>query len=120
MRLNPPETKAFLSIDCVDMPRPRLSRNTSASSPGRSQHTLQPGMEVWGAHISRIACHEVARENILARFASTCLALVPTSATLTENRGFRVASAMVSAVDVLPTPGGPANQESQNMPIFNR
>lgn len=54
-----------------------------------------------------MACHLVARANILARLDSTFLALVPTSATLTENNGFCVAVAIVSAVDVLPTPGGP-------------
>lgn len=54
-----------------------------------------------------IACHEVARAKILARFASTFFALVPTSATLMENNGFRAAMATISAVEVLPTPGGP-------------
>lgn len=56
---------------------------------------------------SRIACQEVAKAKILARLDSTCLASVPTSATLILNNGFRAASAIVSAVDVLPTPGGP-------------
>jgi hypothetical protein len=55
----------------------------------------------------RTASHVVAKSKIFARFASTFFALVPTSATLTENRGLRAAIATVSAVDVLPTPGGP-------------
>lgn len=54
-----------------------------------------------------MACHLVAKEKILDRFDSTCLACVPTSATLTEKRGFFVAIAIVSAVEVFPTPGGP-------------
>lgn len=55
----------------------------------------------------RMACHEVAKANILARLDSTFLALVPTSATLMANNGFRAAIATVSAVEVFPTPGGP-------------
>lgn len=55
----------------------------------------------------RMACEDVANANIFARFASTFFALVPTSATLMENSGLRAAIATVSAVDVLPTPGGP-------------
>ena len=57
--------------------------------------------------MSKIACHEVAKAKILDRLDSTFLALVPTSATLMENKGFFAATAIVSAVDVLPTPGGP-------------
>ena len=57
--------------------------------------------------MSRIACQEVASAKILARFASTFFASVPTSATLMENNGLRAAIATVSAVEVLPTPGGP-------------
>ena len=49
----------------------------------------------------------VARAKIFARLASTFFALVPTSATLMANKGFRAAIATVSAVEVLPTPGGP-------------
>ena len=55
----------------------------------------------------RIACQEVAKAKSFARFASTFFALVPTSATLIENNGLRAAIATVSAVEVLPTPGGP-------------
>jgi len=54
-----------------------------------------------------MACQDVAKSNIFARFASTFFALVPTSATLMENNGLRAAIATVSAVEVLPTPGGP-------------
>ena len=57
--------------------------------------------------MSKIARQEVANAKILARFASTFFALVPTSATLIESNGFRAAIATVSAVEVLPTPGGP-------------
>lgn len=60
----------------------------------------------------RIACQEVARAKSFARFASTFLALVPTSATLMENKGLRAAIATVSAVEVLPTPGGPVRMYS--------
>lgn len=54
-----------------------------------------------------MACHLAANAKILARFDSTCLACVPTSATLTGKSGFLVALAIVSAVEVFPTPGGP-------------
>ena len=54
-----------------------------------------------------MACHDVARSKIFLRLASTLLASVPTSATLIANKGFRAAMAAVSAVKVLPTPGGP-------------
>ena len=54
-----------------------------------------------------IACHDVAKAKIFARLASTFFALVPTSATLIANKGFRAVIATVSAVEVLPTPGGP-------------
>ena len=57
--------------------------------------------------MSRIACHFVASAKILARFDSTCFACVPTSETLTENNALPVAMATASAVEVLPTPGGP-------------
>jgi hypothetical protein len=60
-------------------------------------------------HINRIACHVVAKENILDKLNSTRRALVPTSATLIEKRGLPVERAIVSAVDVFPTPGGPSN-----------
>ena len=49
----------------------------------------------------------MAKAKSFARFASTFFALVPTSATLIENNGLRAAIATVSAVEVLPTPGGP-------------
>ena len=55
----------------------------------------------------RIACQEVANAKIFARFVSTFFASVPTSATLMGNNGLRAAIATVSAVEVLPTPGGP-------------
>ena len=67
----------------------------------------------------RIACHEDANANNFARLASTCLALVPTSATLIGNRGFRAAIATVSAVDVFPTPGGPKLYVSQGCQVAN-
>lgn len=62
--------------------------------------------------MSRMACHELANENILARFFSTFLALSPTSATPIEKRGLRAAMATVSAVVVLPTPGGPTSNKN--------
>ena len=55
----------------------------------------------------RMACQEVAKAKIFEKFASTFFALVPTSATLMEKSGLRAAIATVSAVEVLPTPGGP-------------
>ena len=68
---------------------PRVSRNTSASS------------------TRRIASHLLARLNSFSRLRSAREALSPISATLTMKSGFPVASAMVSAVSVFPTPGGP-------------
>lgn len=65
--------------------------------------------EIFSTYNNRIACHAVASAKILDRLNSTFVALVPTSATLIENNGLRVATAMVSAVDVLPTPGGPVH-----------
>ena len=58
-------------------------------------------------YIRRIACQDVAKAKILARLVSTFFASVPTSATLIENNGFLASIATVSAVVVLPTPGGP-------------
>jgi hypothetical protein len=62
-------------------------------------------------HMSKIACHDVASSKIRERLASTFLGSVPTSATLTENRGLRRAIEIVSAVEVLPTPGGPKSDK---------
>ena len=60
----------------------------------------------------RMACQEVASAKIFSRFLSTFFASVPTSATLMENNGLRAAIATVSAVEVLPTPGGPTRSLS--------
>lgn len=68
---------------------PRVSRKTSASS------------------TSRIASHLLARLKSFSRLRSARDAFNPISATLTMKRGFPVASAIVSAVSVFPTPGGP-------------
>lgn len=65
-------------------------------------------------HIRRTASKFVAKSKILASFASTFFALVLISATLIENRGLRAAIATVSAVDVLPTPGGPNVTEARS------
>lgn len=65
-------------------------------------------LENTDTYIRSIACQEVAKAKIFARLASAFLALVPTSATLMANRGFCTAIATVSAVEVLPTPGGPS------------
>lgn len=62
-------------------------------------------------YIRRIACHDVANVKIFDKLASTFLASVPTSATLMANNGFRAAMATVSAVEVLPTPGGPSRSQ---------
>lgn len=64
-------------------------------------------LSITTTHMSKIAGQVVARVNILLKLDSTCLAEVPTSATLIANRGFPALIATVSAVDVLPTPGGP-------------
>lgn len=53
----------------------------------------------------------MASSKIFDKLASTFLGSVPTSATLIEKRGLRVAVEMASAVSVFPTPGGPIKVE---------
>lgn len=99
-----PETRAFLSV-LLAIPRPLLSKKTSASSLLKIR--THESYYLTDAHIRSIACQAVAKAKIFERFASTFFAWIPTSATLMENNGFRAAMATVSAVEVLPTPGGP-------------
>lgn len=68
---------------------------------------IRSSLENADTYIRRIACHEVAKAKIFASLDSACVAMVPTSATLMASKGFRTAIATVSAVEVLPTPGGP-------------
>ena len=109
LNLCPPETSAFLSV-LLATPFPLASRKTSASSlvkGVRAFHLDQTTYVQTATHMSKMACQEVAKAKIFARLASTFFAFVPTSATLMENNGFRAAIATISAVEVLPTPGGP-------------
>ena len=60
--------------------------------------------------MSRTASHREASANMSTRFFSALSGAVPISATEIGSKGLPAASATVSAVNVLPTPGGPINR----------